>query len=257
MKLFSAVLGGVLAAGVMAGPARALDCGGDEPFVCLSEHAEAAIARLSLPLTDTQRQSFEALPALAIYQKEGAEAAVEQWEDSELPVYDLILALLLADRARDASTVALAAKKPFVADADGKMIKGQPGFRQMEQDLKSFYHGEEDMAYAKGCVSDDAFQREVGGSAKMRQGACRVPYDPQAVQRTFGMMQLLRGLSRDQAVEAVMQYAYRVPSCDVAAAIVDLAPSSEGLGSDAETAAWKVLDMATICAAELLQEQNL
>ena len=258
MKRFSAVIGGVLMAGAMASPAQALDCGGDEPFVCLSEYAEAALSRLSLTLSsDDQRRSFNALPALEIYQNEGAEAAVKQWEEADLPVYDLILALLVADREQDARAVAMAAEKPFATDADGKGVKGQPGFRQMQQDLKSYYHGEEDMAYAKGCVSDEAFKREVGGSAAMREGACRVPYDPQAVQRTFGMMQLMRGVSLDQAVEAVMQYAYRVPSCDVAVAIVELAPSGAGLGSHKETAAWKVLDMATICAAELLQQQNL
>ena len=250
MKRISMVIAASIALG--AGPAFALECGDRDPFVCLADHTKSELKRLSLTPNDDQAKSFDALTGFDVYLKDGPTAAVKQWEKDGLPVYDLILALLLADNEDDAERVALAAKKPFAFDADGKQLAGKQALAQMEQDVAAFYHGEETMAYARACVSDEAFQEEVGGSPEMRKGACRVPYDKRAVQRTFGMMQLLKGVSRDSAVEGAMQYAYRVPSCDVATAIVEIAPNSKGLGSDDETAAWKVLDMATVCAAELL-----
>ena len=250
MKLVSWFVAAGIAFG--ASPALALDCSGEDPFECLADYTKAELKRLSLTPNEDQAKSFDALTGFEVYLKDGAKEAVKKWEEDGLPVYDLVLALMLADKEDEAEMAALAAKKPFAFDADSKQIKGKEAFAQMKQDVASFYHGEENMVYARACVSDEAFENEVGGSPAMRLGACRVPYDKRAVQRAFGMMQLLKDVSRDAAVEAAMQYAYRVPSCDVATAIVEIAPNSRGLGSDDETAAWKVLDMATVCAAELL-----
>lgn len=239
-----------------AGPAQALDCTGEARFQCLSDHTRAELDRLSLTPDADQSRSFEAIAALSEYAAEGAEATVKGWEARELPIYDLILALVLAGKEEEAEKAALATDNTFAFDADGNSIGGAQGFAQMQQDVTSFYHGEEDMAYARACVSDEAFREEVGGGPEMRLGACRKPYDKRAVQRAFGMMQLMRGVARDMAVEAVMQYAYRVPSCDVATALIEIAPTSAALG-DAETATWKVLDMATVCAAEMLVGEAL
>lgn len=255
--MHSLVLAVLAAIALAVSPARSLDCSGAERFACLADHASAEMARLSLSPTDDQRASFEALPALSLYVANGPEAAAKAWEARDLPVYDLILTLLLADREGDAEAAALATEKPFAFDADGKGIGGEAGYRQTREDLRAFYHGEEAMEYARACVSDEAFREEIGGGPEMREGACRVPYDPRAVQRAFGIMQLLKGVSRDRAVEATLQYAYRVPSCAVAAAVIDIMPSAEALAADAESAAWKVLDMATICAAEMLAGEPL
>jgi len=245
------------AATLMSAPSLALDCNGDAPFECLADHTAAELKRLDLKPNDDQAASFRALSAFSVYLVRGPETAAKEWEADDLPVYDLVLTLLLADQKESAEIAALAATKPFAFDADGTMIKGKDGFAQMQEDVTSFYHGQEDMAYARGCVSDEAFNDLIGGSPALREGACRVPYDTQSIQRAFGLMQLLKKLSRDQAVEATMQYAYRVPSCTVARAVIEIADTPEALGDDDETASWKILDMATICAAELLIGQDL
>ena len=239
-----------------AGPAAALDCKGEDRFACLSKHTFAELKRLSLTPNEDQSLSFEAIEALSGYVANGPEATAKDWQDRNLPIYDLILALLLADKAEDAQKAAFATEDKFAFDADGNAIGGEAGFAVMKQDVASFYHGEEDMAYSRACVSDEAFRDEIGGGPEMRLGACRQPYDTRSIQRAFGMMQLLKGVSRDMAVEAVMQYAYRVPSCDVATALIDIAPTSVALG-DPDTATWKVLDMATVCAAEMLTGETL
>ena len=237
--------------------ASASNCGDGQPFTCLSEHADAELERLKLAPKADQVASFRALPEFAALLHDGPGATVKQWENNNLPVYDLVLTLLLAEDIDGARIVARAATKPFAQDADGRQISGEQALVQMKQDVRSFYHGEEDMIYARACVSDDAFADLIGGDAELRKGACRMPYDVSSVQRAFGMMQSEKGLSPDQAVEAAMQYAYRVPSCAVAKAIIGDADTPADLGGDAETATWKVLDMATICAAELLIAQNL
>ena len=246
-----------LSTALMSSSVVAMDCGATEPFQCLADYTETELKRLKLSPNTDQAASFKAVGAFSVYLKAGAKAAANHWEAEALPIYDLVLVLLLADQTKDAEIAALAAEKPFAFDADGAKIKGPQAFSQMKQDLRSFYHGEEDMAYARACVSDEAFKDIIGGSAELRKGACRVPYDTQSIQRAFGLMQLLKGVSREQAVEATMQYAYRVPSCTVASAIVEVAPTPEAFGGDEETAAWKVLDMATICAAELLIGRDL
>lgn len=254
-----------LAAALLAAtalPAAALECGADQdPFDCLQTHAQAELSRLDLTPNEDQRKSFEALIAFDIYLDEGPEAAVAAWEAAGHPVYDLLLTLLLADQKEDAKKVALAATKSFGAtDANGKDVTGEAGYEQMVKDLRSYYHGEEDMVYSRACVSDQAFKEEVGGGPKMRDGACRAPYNRRSIQRAFGTMQLMRDVSAADAVEAALQYAYRVPSCTVATAIIEVvtSPSTFGDGEDyEETATWKVLDMATICAAELLVGHDL
>lgn len=240
----------------LAKPAAALDCSGDERFTCLSDHTFAELKRLSLTPDADQTRSFEAIKALSGYAANGPEATAEDWQERNLPIYDLILALLLADKETEAEAAALATDDKFALDADGNSVGGKAGFAVMQQDVASFYHGEEDMAYARACVSDEAFRAEIGGGPDVRLGACRQPYDARSIQRAFGMMQLLKGVDSDAAIEAVMQYAYRVPSCDVATALIEIAPSSSAFG-DAETAAWKVLDMATVCAAEMLTGEAL
>lgn len=246
-----------IAAALLASPADAFDCDDEQSFQCLADYTAAELDRLDLEPTEDQAASFKALPSFTHYLEKGPAAAVEHWEADDLPVYDLVLTLLLADQIESAKAAALAAKKPFAFDADGAMIKGRQGFAQMRQDVASFYHGEENMTYARACVSDEAFKELIGGGPKLREGACRAPYDARSVQRAFGLMQLLKNLSRSDAVEATMQYAYRVPSCTVARAIIDIAETPKALGGDGETASWKILDMATICAAELLSGQDL
>ena len=240
-----------------ASAAKDDECSDATPFQCLADHTASELKRLGIQPTEDQAASFQALPHFALYLKDGPQAAVEQWEAEDLPVYDLVLTLLLAGKDESAERAALAATKPFAFDADGAKIKGKPGFAQMRQDVASFYHGEENMTYARACVSDEAFKELIGGGPKLREGACRAPYDTRSVQRAFGLMQLLKNKSRAEAVEASMQYAYRVPSCTVARAIIDIADAPEALGGNEETASWKILDMATICAAELLGGQDL
>ncbi len=256
-KFVSTILGGLAGCFLSTTLAAAVECEGADRFKCLSEYANAELDRLELTPNKDQASSFNALSSFDMLSDKGPEETVKQWEADGLPVYDLILTLLLANRDNDAEKAALAAEKPFSFDADSKALKGEQGLQQMREDLKSFYHGEEDMTYARACVSDEAFKDLIGGGAQMRIGACRLPYDPVNVQRAFAMMQLLKGVTRDQAVEAAMQYAYRVPSCAVASAIIEIAPTATALGSDKSTAAWKVLDMATICAAEMLTAQEL
>jgi len=240
-----------------AGPASAIECKGSDEFQCLADHAKAELDRLDLNPNEDQASSFKALSAFSTFLDDGPAATTKDWEEKKLPVYDLILTLLLANRDADAREVALAASQSFASDADGKALKGEEGFAQMREDLKSFYHGEEDMTYARACVSDEAFKDLIGGGPKMRRGACRLPYDTRSIQQAFGMMQFLKGVTQDQAVEAAMQYAYRVPSCKVATAIIEVAPTATALGEDKTSAAWKVLDMATVCAAELLAPREL
>ena len=235
--------------------AAAPECGEALNFPCIQDYAKSQLDRLGLMPNGDQNGSIRAIGALQTYLDGDPKAAVAAFENDGLAVYDLLFALTIARQTDDVEKAIAAAENPGIVNAKGEAPEGDDAVAQMKRDVFN-WHGDDDGPYVALCNgSEDEFTALLGSME--RKGACTAPYDARAVRRVFGVFQLRRGLSSPDAFRAVMEYAYRKGECVIASAVLEASHHWSFIGHDEETAAWHVIDVATLCAAELLDVVKL
>ena len=234
------------------------DCDGAQAFDCIAETAQARMAALGIEPNEDQRKALKAFGTFAAMRDRGAAAAVTAIEEQEVPAYDLALALLLARKDEDAREVVTSVGMTGIYDDEGKdMPGGEAALERVKEDVSLYYLGVDDpLVWVEACEDEAAFATKVGAMA-LFDGACRAPFEPRAVSRTYALLRLKgEGAARD-VIAAGLRHAFRGPHCTLASTLVDLPRSQAGLADAAEDAAWVILDAATVCAAEQLVGESL
>lgn len=232
------------------------DCGGTPSFDCMKGYAAAQIDRLGLTPSADHQASLEAIGALQSYYDGGPRAAVEAFEARGLAVYDLVFALTAARHFEDVRIALAAAAEPPVTDAKGEALTGDEAVAMLKRDVFDWHGAGEDGVYTILCKGDaDAFAALMGSVPQ--ENACADPYQTLDVRRVFGALQIRRGMSSADAFRAAMEYAFREQACEIGVAVLEASYHWKAVAEDEDTAVWRIIDVATLCASELIEGVRL